>query len=84
MSDINWPVQSEKQARRLKIWIYVEEALHYTCSENKDADQLCSYCTADLRLFSPTQIVGFLMQWLKCEHDTTQLLIATQFLLYGK
>ena len=28
-----------------------EEGLYYLCSENKVADQLCSYCTADLRLF---------------------------------
>ena len=27
-----------------------EEELYYQCSENKGADQLCSYCTADLRL----------------------------------
>ena len=26
------------------------EVLYYPCSENKGADQLCSYCTADLRL----------------------------------
>ena len=26
------------------------EGLYYPCSENKGADQLCSYCTADLRL----------------------------------
>ena len=24
--------------------------MYYPCSENKGADQLCSYCTADLRL----------------------------------
>ena len=32
------------------------------CSENTGADQLCSYCTADLRpsLFSHMHIVGFL------------------------
>ena len=24
--------------------------MYYSCSENKGADQLCSYCTADLRL----------------------------------
>ena len=33
------------------------------CSENKGADQLRSYCEADLRLlFSPMQIVGFPMR----------------------
>ena len=28
----------------------MEEELYYLCGENKGADQLCSYCTADLRL----------------------------------
>ena len=37
-------------ARSLKFWTKEEELLHYLCSENKGADQLCSYCTADLRL----------------------------------
>ena len=46
-SDTNQPVQSEKKARNLKFWIYEEEGLYYPCSENKDADQLRSYCKAD-------------------------------------
>ena len=52
-SDTNRPVQSQKQARSLKFWIKVGDILYYTCmcSENKGADQLCSYCTADLRLY---------------------------------
>ena len=33
--------------------------MYYPCSENKDADQLRGYREADLRLFSPIQIVGF-------------------------
>ena len=34
----------------------------YPCSENKGADQLCSSCTADLRLcFRICKNVGFLM-----------------------
>ena len=49
-SDTNWPVQLQKQARGLKFWVEVEEELYYPSSENKGADQLCSYCTADLRL----------------------------------
>ena len=49
-SDINQPVQSQKQARSMKFWIKEEEGLYYMCSENKGADQLSSYCTADLRL----------------------------------
>ena len=35
-------------ARGLKFWIQVEEGLYYPYSENKGADQLCSYCAADL------------------------------------
>ena len=35
------------------------------CSENKEADQLRSYCAADLLLcFSCLQKTGFLMTWL--------------------
>ena len=49
-SDTNQAVQSKKMARGLKFCIEVEEGLHCPCSENKGADQLCSYCTADLRL----------------------------------
>ena len=48
--DTNRLVQTRKQAKSLKFWIYVEEEVYYLCSENKGADQLCSYCTADLRL----------------------------------
>ena len=48
--DTNRPVQSHKQARTLKFQVYEEEALYYQCSENKGADQLRSYCEADLRL----------------------------------
>ena len=47
-SGTNRPVQAQKQARSLKFWIY--KVVHYRCSENKDADQLRSYCEADLRL----------------------------------
>ena len=49
-SDTNRPVQSQKQARSLKFWISEEEKVYYLCSENKGADQLRSYCEADLRL----------------------------------
>ena len=38
------------------------EELYYPCSQIKGADQLCSYCEADLRLcFLHIQNVGFLM-----------------------
>ena len=49
-SDTNQPVQSQKQARGLKFWLYVEDELYYPNSENKGTDQLHSYCEADLRL----------------------------------
>ena len=41
--DTNRPVQLQKMAR-------VEDELLYPCSENKGADQLRSYCEADLHL----------------------------------
>ena len=49
-SDTNRPVQAQKRARSLKFWIKVEEELYYPSSENKGADQLRSYCEADLHL----------------------------------
>ena len=49
-SETNQPVQAQKQAKRLKFWIYKVEELYYPCSENKGADQLRSYCKADLHL----------------------------------
>ena len=49
-SDTNRAEQSQKIARSLKFWSYVEEELYYPSSENKGADQLRSYCEADLRL----------------------------------
>ena len=49
-SDTNGPVLLQKKARILKYWSYAEEELYYPSIENKGADQLCSYCTADLRL----------------------------------
>ena len=48
--DTNRPVKSQKKARSLQLCIKVEEQLYYPCSGDKDADQLCSYCTGDLRL----------------------------------
>ena len=40
-------------------------ALYYLCSENKGADQLCSYCMADLRLCFRIGKILF-------SHDATQ------------
>ena len=49
-SDTNQAVQLQKMATGLKFRIFKVEGLHYLCSENKGADQLRSYCAADLRL----------------------------------
>ena len=49
-SDTNRAVQSQNKARTLKLWIEVDKELYYPSGGNKGADQLCSYCTADLRL----------------------------------
>ena len=49
-SHTNRAVQPQKMARGLKFRIQDVEGLYYLCSENKDADQLCGYRTADLRL----------------------------------
>ena len=52
-SDTNRAVQAQKQARSLKFQIWEEEEVYYPCSENKAP------------LFSPLQIVGFLMRRLR-------------------
>ena len=72
----------------MKFLIYVEEEFYYLCSENKGADQLCRYCTADLRLCFPNmQIVGFLMwrliykktySYSFVELDSVELLVAVR------
>ena len=69
-SDTNWPVQSQRQARSLKFWIKEEERLYDLCSDSKGADQLCSYCTADLRLcFRIFKLLFFPMQRLIFQHQ---------------
>ena len=50
MSDTNQAVQPQKMARGLEFQIQKEEGLYNLFSGNKCADQLCSYCTADLHL----------------------------------
>ena len=62
-SDTNQAVQLQKMARGLKFRISKAEGLHYLCSENKGADQLCGYAS----LFSHMQNVGFLMTRLICQ-----------------
>ena len=49
-SNTNGAVQPQKMARGLKFQILEVEGLYYLYSENKGADQLRSYCAADLRL----------------------------------
>ena len=49
-SDTNQAVQPMKMARGLKFCIKKVEGLYYPCSDNKDADQLCGYREAELRL----------------------------------
>ena len=48
-SDTNRAVQPQKIARGLKFQIKEVKGLYYPCSKNKGADQLSSYCAADLR-----------------------------------
>ena len=59
-SDTNQPVHQQKMARSLKFGNWEEHELCYECGENKGADQLCSYCTADLHLcFRIDKIIWF-------------------------
>ena len=61
-SDTNHVVQPQKMARGWKFRIWNEEGLYYLCSENKGADQLHSYCAADLHLcFRICKKNGFLI-----------------------
>ena len=46
----NQAVQPHNMARGLEFHTYEVEALYYLCSENKGADRLCDYRTANLRL----------------------------------
>ena len=52
-SDTNRVVQALKMARGWKFWLWKVEELYYPCSKNKGTEQLCSNCTADLRLCFP-------------------------------
>ena len=61
-SDTNRAVQGKNIARGWKFWIHKVEEWYYPGSENKGADQLSSYCEADLRLcFGICENNGFLM-----------------------
>ena len=50
LSHTNQAAQPSKMLRGLKFRIQEVEEIFYLCSENKGADQLRSYCVADLRL----------------------------------
>ena len=68
-SDTNRAVQAQKMTKTLKFRISEEEGLYCPYSENKDTDQLLSYCEADLHLcfhICKLQIIGFLVMRLKC------------------
>ena len=68
-SDLNQAVQPLEMARSLKFWIKEAEVLYYPSSDNKGADQLCSYCEADLHLcFRICKTLVFSQQLLKCFH----------------
>ena len=58
-SDTNQALQPQKMARGLRIWFKEVEGLYYLCSENKGADQLPSYCTADLPLLLTNAKIRF-------------------------
>ena len=59
-SDTNRAVQLQKQARSLKFWSSVEEALYYPSSEIKGADQFRGNREADLSLcFRPCRLLVF-------------------------
>ena len=58
--------------RGLKFRIEVVERLYYPCSENKNADQLCGYREADLRLC-------FLIGKMPVSHDAAHI---KQILIY--
>ena len=47
--------------------------MYYPCSENKGADQLRSFCEADLHLFLAYADVGFPMRRLICSCKTWSL-----------
>ena len=49
-SEKNRAAQQQKMVRDSKFRILKVERLYYLCGESKDADQLRSYCAADLRL----------------------------------
>ena len=84
--DTNRAVQQQKMARGLKFRIYEVEGLQYLCSGNEEADRLCGYREADLRLFfrickKPVYSRrGSIMEG----HQMTQPIPGTKYLLFGR
>ena len=74
-SDTNRSVQLQKTASSLKFCIYKEEGLYYLCSENKDEDQLRSYCEL---------ILAFVFAYAKCwfSPDAAQMCFLLFFFLF--
>ena len=65
----NWPVS---EGKILKFWVEVKEELYLPSSENRCADQLCSYCTADLRLcfrIGKNPVFSFMTRLIYLEKD---------------
>ena len=56
--------------RSLRFWIKEDAGLYYLFSKNEGSDQLCSYCTADLRLcFCLYMLLAFLFDVLYYFHN---------------
>ena len=64
-SDTNRAVQPQKihVARDLKFWIQQVEGLYYLCSENKGADQLCSYLRLCFHIYAKCRFPHFAAQF---------------------
>ena len=66
--------QAQKMAKDWKFWIEKVEEFYYPCSENKGADQLRSYCEADLRVTAKL-ICVFVFAYADCwfSHEVAQI-----------
>ena len=71
-------------SRSLKFCIQIEAELYCLCSEEKGADQLCSYCTAGLRFFSPHRLKLFFMSCGSIGGDGSFLHFQENFKIYDQ
>ena len=63
-----------------KFWIWKVEKMYYLCSENKGADQLRSYCEADLHLcFRLCRLLVAAAQLEAAENDKMARLAGNKF-----